>query len=119
MLGFGITGVQRVYDGDPEWSPPTTVGADGSFQPAVGPHGPQAVFEYGWRLHVACWPGNCCQTCDKSLCGFFFDGCLSRWAVAHFGQALPAVQEDRDCSDGASKVAASVAFISLPFMAAM
>jgi hypothetical protein len=44
-------------------------------------------FEYGWRLHVGCWPGDCCQTCDKALCGFFFDGCLARWAVAHFGQA--------------------------------
>jgi hypothetical protein len=74
VLGFGITGVQRVYEGDPEWTPPVVVGADGSFQPAPGPHGPQAVFKYGWRLHVGCWPGNCCQTCDKALCGFFFDG---------------------------------------------
>ena len=87
VLGFGITGVRRVYEGDPEWTHPVVVGADGSSQPAPGPHGPQAVFEYGWRLHVGCWPGNCCQTCDKALCGFFFDGCLARWAVAHFGQA--------------------------------
>ncbi len=87
VWGFGITGVQRVYEGDPDWSQPMEVGADGSFQPAPGPHGPQAIFEYGWRLHVCCWPCNCCQTCDKSLCGFFFDGQLARWAVAHFGQA--------------------------------
>ncbi len=58
VWGFGITCVQRVYEGDPDWSPPMEVGADGSFQPAPGPHGPQANFEYGWRLHVGCWPGN-------------------------------------------------------------
>jgi len=87
VWGYGITGVRRVYEGDPDWIPPTVAGADGSFQPASGPHGPQAIFEYGWRLHVGCWPGNCCQTCDKSLCCFFFDGQLARWAVAHFGQA--------------------------------
>jgi hypothetical protein len=57
------------------------VGEDGSVQPA---HGPQAIFEYGWRLHVGCQLGDCCQTCDKSLCSFFFDGCVYRWAVAHF-----------------------------------
>ena len=87
VWGWGIVGVRRVYEGDPDFVPPTVVGADGSEQPAPGPHGPQAIFEYGWRLHVGCWPGNCCQTCDKALCGFFFDGCLARWAVAHFGQA--------------------------------
>jgi hypothetical protein len=84
---WGIVGVCRVYEGDPEFEMPTVVGEDGSVQPAHGQHAPQAIFEYGWRLHVCCWPGNCCQTCDKSLCGFFFDGCVARWAVAHFGQA--------------------------------
>ncbi len=87
VYGWGIIGVRRVYEGDPDFDPPTVVGADGSTQPAHGPHGPQAIFEYGWRLHVGCWPGDCCQTCDKSLCGFYFDGCVARWAVAHFGQA--------------------------------
>ena len=87
VWGWGIVGVRRVYDGDPDWEPPMVVGEDGSDQPAHGPHGPQAIFEWGWRLHVGCWPGNCCQTCDKSLCGMFFDGFLARWAVAHFGQA--------------------------------
>jgi hypothetical protein len=87
VLGLGIISVRCVYEGDPDWTTPATVCADGSFQPAPGPHGPQAVFEYGWRLHVGCWPCNCCQTCNKALCGFFFDGCLSRWAVAHLGQA--------------------------------
>jgi hypothetical protein len=56
--GFWITCVRRVYEGDPEWLTPVVVGADGSFQPAPGPHGPHAVFEYGWRLHVGRWPGN-------------------------------------------------------------
>ena len=87
VWGWGIVGVRRVYEGDPEFEVPTVVGADGSIQPAYGPHGPQGIFEWGWRLHVGCWPGDCCQTCDKSLCGFFFDGCVARWAVAHFGQA--------------------------------
>ncbi len=31
---------------------PTVVGVNGSVQPAHGPHGPQAIFEFGWRLHV-------------------------------------------------------------------
>jgi hypothetical protein len=35
------------------------VGADGLFQPAPCQNCPQAIFEYGWRLHVSCWPGNC------------------------------------------------------------
>jgi hypothetical protein len=87
VWGWGITGVRYIYESDPEWQPPTVVGADGSVQPAPGPHGPQAIFVFGWRLHVGCYPGTCCQTCDKALCGFFFDGCLARWAVAHFGQA--------------------------------
>ena len=87
VWGYGIVGVRRIYEGDREWLPPTVIGTDGSEQPTHGPHGPQAIFEYGWRLHVGCWPGDCCQTCDKSLCGMFFDGCLARWAVAHFGQA--------------------------------
>ena len=87
VWGWGIVGVRRVYDGDADYVPPTVVGADGSEQPAPGPHGPQAIFEYGWRLHVGCWPGDCCQTCDKSMCGMYFDGFLARWAVAHFGQA--------------------------------
>jgi hypothetical protein len=84
VWGYGILGVRRVYEGDDEWRHPTVVGADGSEQPAPGPHGRQAIFEHGWRLHVGC---DCCQTCEKSLCGMFFDGCLARWAVAHFGQA--------------------------------
>ncbi len=87
VWGWEIVFVRRVYEGDPDWEPPTVVGDDGSVQPAHGPHGPQAIFEWGWRLHVGCWPGNCCQTCDKSLCSMFFDGFLARWAVAHFGQA--------------------------------
>jgi hypothetical protein len=87
VYGWGIVGVRRVYEGDPEFEMPTVVGEDGLVQPAHGPHGPQAIFEYCWRLHVCCWPGNCCQTCNKSLCRFFFDGCVARWAVAHFGQA--------------------------------
>ena len=87
VWGWGIVGVRRVYEGDAEFIPPTVVGADGSDQPAPGPHGPQAIFDYGWRLHVGCWPGDCCQTCDKSMCGMYFDGCVCRWAVAHFGQA--------------------------------
>ncbi len=65
---------------------PTVVGEDGSVQPAHSPQGPQAIFEYCRRLNMGCHPGDCCQTCDKSLCCFFFDGCVSRWAVAHFGQ---------------------------------
>jgi hypothetical protein len=67
VWGYGIVGVRRIYEGDREWLPPTVIGTDGSEQPTHGPHGPQAIFEYGWRLHVGCWPGNCCQTCDKSL----------------------------------------------------
>jgi hypothetical protein len=86
VLCFGIVGVRRVYDGDPDFEPPVEVGADGSFQPIPGPHGPQIQFECGWRFHVGCWPGCCWQTCDKSYCGMFFDGCVARWAVAHFGQ---------------------------------
>ena len=48
---------------------------------------PQLRFKFGWRLHVGCWPWSCCGTCDKAYNGLEFDGCLARWAVAHFGQA--------------------------------
>ena len=47
---------------------------------------PQQQFEFGWRLHVGCWPGDCCQTCDKAYIGMPMDGCVARWAVAYFGQ---------------------------------
>jgi hypothetical protein len=87
VYGWGIVGVRQLYEGDPEFEMPTVVGGDGSVQPAHGPHGPQAIVEYCWRLHVGCWPGNYCQTCNKSLCWFFFDCCVALWAVAHFGQA--------------------------------
>ena len=92
VWGWGITGVRYVHQGDRDWQPRTVVGADGSIQPAPGPHGPQAIFVFGWRLHVGCYPGNCCQTCNKALrgCCFLFDGCLALWAVAHFGQAQAA-----------------------------
>ena len=49
---------------------------------------PQLRFRFGWRLHVGCWPGSCCRTCDKAYNGMEFDGCIARWAVAHFGQAV-------------------------------
>ena len=42
---------------------------------------------WGQRLHVGCGPGNCLRICDKAANGFCIDGCLMRWAVAHFGQA--------------------------------
>ena len=60
--------------------------ADGSFLPAQGQHGQQAKFVFGWRLHVGCWSGDCAQTCNKAYTGMFVDGCICRWAVAHFGQ---------------------------------
>jgi hypothetical protein len=45
---------------------------------------------FGWRLGpiLGCWPGKCGQTCDKSYCAMYTDGCIARWAVAHFGQKL-------------------------------
>ena len=86
VLGYGIVGVRLIYDGDPDFEPPTELCADGVYRLAPGPHGVQHRFEFGWRLHVGCWPGNCSQTCDKSYCGVYFDGCVARWAVAHFGQ---------------------------------
>ncbi len=90
LYGWGIVRVHSVYEGDPEFEMPTVpvVGEDGSVQPAAHcPHGQQAIFEYCWHLHVGFWPSNCCQTCNKFLCWFFFDSCIARWAVAHFGQA--------------------------------
>ena len=86
VLGWGVVDVVPVYPGDDEWIPPTTQMPDGSFQPTAGPHRAQARFVFGWRLHVGCWSGSCCQTCDKAFTGMFFDGCVARWAVAHFGQ---------------------------------
>ena len=86
VLGFGVVDVRRIFDGDPDFEPPTVLGEDGSEQPAPGPHGPQIRFIFGWRLHLGCWPGACSHTCDKSYCGMYFDGCVARWAVAHFGQ---------------------------------
>ena len=45
-------------------------------------------FVWGWRLHVGCSPETCQGTCDKSANGLETDGCIMRWAVAHFGQKV-------------------------------
>ena len=42
---------------------------------------------WGLRLHIGCSPRTCHRVCDKSANGVCTDGCLMRWAVAHFGQA--------------------------------
>ena len=42
---------------------------------------------WGMRLHVGCGPSSCLNACDKAANGCCVDGCLMRWAVAHFGQA--------------------------------
>jgi hypothetical protein len=86
VWGWGVVDTIYIFPGDPAFEPPVVEAADGSFQPAPGPFGPQVRFVFGWRLHVGCWSGNCSQTCDKSFTGMFFDGCVARWAVAHFGQ---------------------------------
>ena len=41
---------------------------------------------WGLKLHVGCGPGCCLRACDKSANGVCLDGCIMRWAVAHFGQ---------------------------------
>ena len=41
---------------------------------------------WGMRLHVGCSPDSCLMVCDKSANGVCSDGCIMRWAVAHFGQ---------------------------------
>ena len=86
VWGWGIVSVSTIYPEDADFEPSMVENEDGSFQPAHGPHRPQGRFVFGWRLHAGCWSGNCCQTCDKALTGLFFDGCVARWAVAHFGQ---------------------------------
>jgi hypothetical protein len=86
VWGFGIVDVRRFYDGDPEWEPPMVMDSDWVWRPAHGPHGAQFRFVFGWRLHLGCWPGKYAQTCDKSYCAMYTDGCIARWAVAHFCQ---------------------------------
>jgi len=44
------------------------------------------TLQWGQRLYVGCSTGDCLLICDKSANGFCIDGCLMRWAVAHFGQ---------------------------------
>jgi hypothetical protein len=39
VWGWGITAVGLVYQDDPDFEPPTVVGADGFSQPAPGPPG--------------------------------------------------------------------------------
>jgi hypothetical protein len=41
---------------------------------------------WGHKSHVGCTPESCLQVCDKSACGCATDGCVMRWAAAHFGQ---------------------------------
>lgn len=81
VWGWGIVGVKVVYPEDPDFEP--FVLDDGSYSDS---REPQMHLQFGWRLHVGCWPGDCCQTCDKAYMGMEFDGCCCRWAVAHFGQ---------------------------------
>lgn len=45
-------------------------------------------FTWGWRLHVACWPGDCVGTCEKACSTLCPDGFFMQRAVAHFGQKL-------------------------------
>jgi hypothetical protein len=82
--------VEYIYAGDAHFEPPIKEAADGSFQPAPIPHSPHVLLIFGWCLHVGGRFCDCAQTCDKSYTGMFFDGCVCRWAVAHFGQK-PAV----------------------------
>ena len=81
VWGWGVIGVRMVYPEDPDFE--VEVGEDGSLS---GNREPQEQLQFGWRLHVGCWPWNCCHTCDKAHSGMEFDGCCCRWAVAHFGQ---------------------------------
>ena len=81
VWGWGVTGMRVVYPEDPEFD--HEVGDDGQL---AGNREPQVRLVFGWRLHVGCWPWDCCQTCDKACNGMEFDGCCCRWAVAHFGQ---------------------------------
>ena len=81
VWGWGVTGVRFVYPEDPEFDHEVT--DDGRL---AGNREPQARLQFGWRLHVGCWPWDCCHTCDKACNGMEFDGCCCRWAVAHFGQ---------------------------------
>lgn len=81
VWGWGVTGLRVLYPEDPEFT--HEVGDDGQL---TGNREPQVQLLFGWRLHVGCWPWDCCHTCDKSCNGMEFDGCRCRWAVAHFGQ---------------------------------
>ncbi len=76
-----VTGLRVVYQEDPEFD--HEVGEDGQL---AGDLDLQVRLVFRWRLHVGCWPWDCCQTCDKACNGMEFDGCCCRWAVAHFGQ---------------------------------
>ncbi len=86
VWGWGIVKVEYLYPSDADFEHPVEEAADCSFQQAPGPHSQHVLFVFGWRLHVGCWYCNCAQTCDKSYTGMFFDGCVCRWAVVHFGQ---------------------------------
>ena len=81
VWGWGVTGLRVVHPEDPEYD--HEVGEDGQL---TGNREPQVRLLFGWRLHVGCWPWDCCHTCDKACNGMEFDGCCCRWAVAHFGQ---------------------------------
>ena len=70
-----------VYPEDPDYDREVT--EDGQLS---GNREPQVRLTFGWRLHVGCWPWDCCSTFDKACNGMEIDGCCCRWAVAHFGQ---------------------------------
>jgi hypothetical protein len=39
------------------------------------------------QLHVGCSPESCLPVRDKAANGVCLDGCIMRWAMAHFRQA--------------------------------
>lgn len=80
---WGVVNVDRVYPGDPRY-PTLEEAIPGPGQD--GPGDPIEMLVFGWRLVVGCSPETCMGTCDKAMNGMEFDGCLARWAAAHFGQ---------------------------------
>jgi hypothetical protein len=107
VWGWGVVGVEDVpgdesgsksSEDECEDSNLNQNGPDKTFELPEDPSKPNKAFKrrwcqrqrfvWGWRLHVGCSPESSRGTCDKSANGLETDGCIMRWAVAHFGQKV-------------------------------
>ena len=98
VVGPGVVGIEYVCPDDDSGSESSGDGADEAEWIPRADHREASKAQkrkfhmrqrlvWGNRMHVGCTPETCLLTCDKAASGCATDGCVMRWAAAHFGQS--------------------------------